>query len=81
MARRYAHVWNRLAANEIVKIIIHEHAYKKTRAALWDEKYQHQKAREAVGLPGFGRMKIDVEKLDGNKMRLSISIPFSGDNL
>lgn len=83
MARKFQEVFARLKKNEKVVITCPEKGEKVIRAAIYDEKYKHMRARKATDLPAFGRIKILKEKLPEKQghVRLTISIEYSGDNL
>lgn len=83
MARKFEEVWKRIQKNETVTITCPERGYKVIRAAIYDEKYKHTRARKSTDLPSFGRIKIVKEKLaeKPGHVRLTISIEYSGDNL
>lgn len=81
--RKYADLWKRIANRETVSITCPIRGVKAISAAIYNEKYLHQKARKATDLPGYGRVQILQTQLvdDKSRCRLTISIAFSGDNL
>lgn len=81
--RRYQELWKRIASKETVTIICPVRGEWAIRAAIYNEKYWNNKSRDAVGLPGFGRINITRTPMEDKPeyIRLIISIPYSGDNI
>lgn len=81
--RKYQDLWNRISRNETVTITCPRMGETVVRAAIYNEKYFHNKKRKLMDLPGFGRVSVVSSPVDGKPthVRLTISISFSGDNI
>lgn len=83
MTRKYQDLWSRICRNETVTITCPRAGEKVVRAAIYNEKYYWNKKRAAMDLPGFGRINVVSSPVENKPtlIRLTIDIPYSGDNI
>ncbi len=80
--RMYEDLWNRIAKNEQVVVTTHKNHVLTLTRALYMEKSRNKTVKDATNQMSYGRLKIVPEPIKGtDRVKLTISIPYSGANL
>ena len=83
MARMYAPIWNRLAANETVVLTCHISKALTITRMIYMEKSRNKLVKDVGEQPSYGRLRFKRTAVEGKPelVRLTITMSYSGSNL